>query len=254
MQVDSLPTELWGKPQGWCKVPTKIHKPFLTSGRGLCARLINAFDPPSCSGRRGLCAHFQMGLLAEGGQVTCPRSPCWATAEPRDEAVGFSIPVVGVRLGGGAGGVNTCFGGEDSIHQLAQGLALSRSQGANPYEVKGTKSGHLLMGKKARAAPVKGQRVPVRAPQQGDQVAPAVPMRRAPPAPRHLKAGVFAQKDAAEGEGGQARRGDPGRTRARTMAGPESGAGDGEAGPRGQSCSHRVALEGWLRRWEPVVQ
>ena len=167
--------------------------------------------------------------------------------------MGFSIPVVGVRLGGGAGGVNTCFGGEDSIHQLAQGLALSRSQGASPYEVKGTKSGHLLMGKEARAAPVKGQRVPVRAPQRGDQVGPAVPMRRAPPAPRHLKAGVFAQKDAAE-EGRQARRGDPERTRTGTMAGPESGAGEGEAEPRAQSCSHRVALEGWLRRWEPVVQ
>ena len=30
--------------------------------------------------------------------------------------------------------------------------------------------------------------------------------------------------------------------------------GEGEAGPRGQSCGHCVALEGWLRRWEPVAQ
>ena len=55
--------------------------------------------------------------------MTCPRSPRWATAEPRDEAAGFSIPVVDVRLQGGAGGVNTCFedGGENSIHQAGSG-------------------------------------------------------------------------------------------------------------------------------------
>ena len=93
--------------------------------------------------------------------------------------------------------------------RLAQGLALSRSQGANPYEGKGTKSGHLLVDEEAREDPVKGQRVPVRAPQWGDQRGPAVPKRRAPPHPRHLKAGVFAQKDAAEGEGGTGQVGRP---------------------------------------------
>ena len=67
--------------------------------------------------------------------------------------------------------------------RLAQGLALSRSQGANPYEGKGTKSGHLLVDEEAREDPVKGQRVPVRAPQRGDQRGPAVPKRRAPPTP-----------------------------------------------------------------------
>ena len=65
-------------------------------------------------------------------------------------------------------------------NKQAQGLALSRSQGANPYEGKGTKSGHLLVDEEAREDPVKGQRVPVRAPQWGDQRGPAVPKRRAP--------------------------------------------------------------------------
>ena len=64
--------------------------------------------------------------------------------------------------------------------RLAQGLALSRSQRANPYEGKGMKSGHLLVDKEAREDPVKGQRVPVRAPQWGDQRGPAAPKRRAP--------------------------------------------------------------------------
>ena len=49
-----------------------------------------------------------------------------------------------------------------------------------PHQEKGMKSGHLLVDKEAREDPVKGQRVPVRAPQWGDQRGPAAPKRRAP--------------------------------------------------------------------------
>lgn len=104
--------------------------------------------------------------------MTCPRPPYQPTAEPgmepRPGAANCSSLAVVFRvwlgLGGGGGRrgvVNTCLedGWEDSIHQ-AGSRPGTWCQGANPYDGKGTKLGHLHVDEKAREDPLKGQRAP----------------------------------------------------------------------------------------------
>ena len=102
--------------------------------------------------------------------MTCPRPPYQSTAEagmePRPGAADCSSLAVvfrvrpGLRGGGGVLIPALRMVVRTQYTRLARGLALSRCQGADPYDGKGMKLGHLLVDEEAREDPLKGQRVP----------------------------------------------------------------------------------------------
>lgn len=127
---------------------------------------------PATLGVGGLCAHFQMGDTGRRRPSDLPKATLPADSRTRDGAQTWSgklqlsggslQSVAGIGWGGGRRGVvNTCLedGWEDSIHQ-AGSRPGTWCQGANPYDGKGTKLGHLHVDEKAREDPLKGQRAP----------------------------------------------------------------------------------------------